>query len=133
MKKKVVVSIICIAVLLVLFTIWSKGRNVRILEDLDITILSKVVMHHPGDNITTVTKQEDIERFVKILQSMHLNKTFPNGRDGIPFIIDLYYKNGNKSDYGIASDYIIADDGSYYKTDRDYCDDFYKLYDELSK
>ena len=132
MKKKVVVSIICIAVLLVLFTIWSKGRNVRILEDLDITTLSKIVIFLGGSDIT-IAEQQDMKKVVDVVQSMRLNKTFPNGRDGIPFIIDLYYKNGNKSDYGIASDYIIADDGSYYKTDRDYCDDFYKLYDELSK
>ena len=132
MKKKVVVSIICIAVLLVLFTIWSKGRNVRILEDLDITTLSKIVIFLGGSDIT-IAEQQDMKKVVDVVQSMRLNKTFPNGRDGIPFIINLYYKDGSKSDYGIASDYIIADDGSYYKTDRDYCDDFRKLYEELSK
>ena len=131
MKKKVVVSIICIAVLLVLFTIWSKGRNVRILEDLDITTLSKIVIFLGGSDIT-IAEQQDMKKVVDVVQSMRLNKAFPNDNAGAPFVIELYGQSGNKNRIAIQSNHIVVD-GSCYKPDRDYCDDFYKLYDELSK
>lgn len=131
MKKKVIVSILCIAALFVLIFIWSKGRNVRILENLDIKTVSKVVIYNGGRYIT-ITEQEDIKKVTDVLQSMRLNKAFPNGRDGSVFVIRIYNQNGDTNSVSITASYIVAD-GSYYKCDRDYCDDFLKLYKELSE
>lgn len=70
---------------------------------------------------------------LKGVKKQKINKKqdkFMNNKYGFTFQIDIYHENENG--ITITSEYIVVDD-KYYKCDRDYCDDFRKLYEEFSE
>lgn len=127
MNKKIIA--LGIIVLLVLCFIWFKGKDVDIMKNIDVTTIEKVVIFNNVKELT-ITKSEDISSIVDVLKSMKLDKTFSNDRDGFAFTIDIYYQAGNVSEITITSEDIIVD-GNYYNCDRNYCDDFRTVYNEL--
>lgn len=130
MKKRIIIGALCVIIFIVVLIVWITGGSTKILQNIDVRTLSKIEIYYPGDNLTVVTGEEDIRKVVALLHSMHVKKTFADDVDGYAFSIQIYDRNGERSDVIIRSDRIITDDG-YYKCDRDYCDDFRKLYEEL--
>lgn len=118
MKEKIVISIVCGAVVLGLFVVWKTGKTADIFETLDSSELSRISVDTGGQE-NTFTKQEDMDKVVNVLRSMRLDKTPPISRDG-GLIIELYSKNGDVEKICLSSDHIVTDSG-YYICDRDYC------------
>ncbi len=118
MKEKIVISIVCGAVVLGLFVVWKTGKTADIFETLDSSELSRISVDTGGQE-NTFTKQEDMDKIVNVLRSMRLDKTPPISRDG-GLIIELYSKNGDVEKICLSSDHIVTDSG-YYICDRDYC------------
>lgn len=130
MKKKIIITVLCIVVLILLCVVWNKSRNVTLLKDIDIAGIEKIVIYHaPGDMV--ITEVEDIESVVNIYQSMQLKKSLRKEKDG-SLRIDIYYKNGAVDGTSITSKDIIFN-GKFYKCAENYCTDFYELYDSLSE
>lgn len=131
MKKKIIVGISCIVIVLVALLVWTAGKNTKLLQDIDVKELSKIEIYYPGDNLTVVTGEENMRKVVELFHSLHVRKTFSDNNDGFVFSIQIYDNNDERIDIiTIRSDRIVTNDG-YYKCDRDYCDDFRKLYEEL--
>lgn len=118
MKEKVLISIVCGAVVLGLFVVWKTGKSVDIFETLDSSELSRISVFLSGQE-NTFTEQEDMDKIVHVLRSMRLDKTPPISRDG-GLIIELYDKSGDVEKICLSSDHIVTDSG-YYICDRDYC------------
>lgn len=127
MNKKIIV--LGSIVLFVLFFIWFTGKDVDIMKNVDVTKIEKVVIFNNVKELT-ITKSEEISSIVDVLKSMKLDKTFSNDKDGFAFTIEIYYQAGNVSEIIITSEDIIVD-GDYYNCDRNYCDDFSTVYNEL--
>jgi len=77
-----------------------------------------------------LTDQEDIQKFVDILQSTRIHKRKSPDRAGGWIVVDLDYKNGKQDDMGIAVDQINMGAGEY-KTEKNIYDDINELYEEL--
>lgn len=132
MKKRIIIGTSCFVIFLVMFIVWIVGRRAKILQDIDVSTLSKIEIYYPGDNLTVVTAEEDMQKVITLFHSLRVRKTFADNDDGFVFSIQIYDKNGERIDIvTIRSDRIVTNDG-YYKCDRDYCDDFRKLYEELN-
>lgn len=132
MKKRIIIGTSCVVIFLVMFVVWIVGRSAKILQDIDVRTLSKIEIYYPGDNLTVVTAEEDMQKVIALFHSLRVRKTFADNNDGFVFSIQIYDKNGERIDIvTIRSDRIVTND-RYYKCDRDYCDDFRKLYEELN-
>ena len=132
MKKRIIIGTSCVVIFLVMFVVWIVGRSAKILQDIDVRTLSKIEIYYPGDNLTVVTAEEDMQKVIALFHSLRVRKTFADNDDGFVFSIQIYDKNGERIDIvTIRSDRIVTND-RYYKCDRDYCDDFRKLYEELN-
>lgn len=132
MKKRIIIGTSCVVIFLVMFVVWIVGRSAKILQDIDVRTLSKIEIYYPGDNLTVVTAEEDMQKVIALFHSLRVRKTFADNGDGFVFSIQIYDKNGERIDIvTIRSDRIVTND-RYYKCDRDYCDDFRKLYEELN-
>lgn len=129
MKKKLITILFCIIVVFVLLFLWLRGRNIRLFDDMTSDDIEKIIIYHPGDTENTFSDPEDKEKVISLLQKMRLNKTFSHGRDG-GLMLDICYKNGDKTDITLFSDSIVTDTGTY-TCDRDYCDDFRELCEGL--
>lgn len=131
MKKKIIVGISCIVIVLVALLVWAAGKNTKLLQDIDVKELSKIEIYYPGDNLTVVTGEENMQKVLALFHSLRVRKTFSDNNDGFVFSIQLYDNNGERIDIiSIRSNRIVTNDG-YYTCAKDYCDDFRKLYEEL--
>lgn len=129
MKRKWTAVLLCIIVIFVLLFLWLRGRNVRLFDDMTSDDIEKFIIYHPGDTENIFSDPEDKEEFISLLQKMRLNKTFSHGRDG-GLMLDICYENGEIARITLFSDSVVTDTGTY-TCDRDYCDDFYKLCENL--
>ena len=128
MKKRIIIGTSCVVIFLVVFIVWIAGRKVKILQDIDVRTLSKIEIYYPGDNLTVVKEEEDMQKVIALFHSLRVRKTFADNDDGFVFSIQIYDKNEERIDIiTIRSERIVTNDG-YYKCDRDYCDDFRKLH-----
>ena len=129
MKRKFIIIPLCIAVVLCLLFFWLRSRNIRLFDDINVNAIDKIVIYHPGDTENTFSDPEGKKKVISLLQKMHLNKTFSNGKAG-GLLLDIYYKNGDITCISLLSDTVAVDTDTY-TCDRDYCDDFRKLCEEL--
>ena len=135
MKKKRIIFIVLMtfAMTFLLAACTDKGeeKTETMNGSIDEKTVNKVVMYYPGDNETIFTEQQDIHAFVDLIQSLELEKTTPNEKDGFLCTIDIYYEDDTKSSIVVASKDITID-GQNYKPKRDYCDDFRELYEDIA-
>ncbi len=127
MKKSIVIIIIFIAGILI-YT-WSTTRNIQVLQEMKASDFDKIKIWNRDESVV-LTKQEDIQKFVDILQSTRIHKRKSPDRAGGWIVVDLYYKNGKQDDMGIAVDQINMGAGEY-KTEKNIYDDINELYEEL--
>lgn len=126
-KKSIVIIIIFIAGILI-YT-WSTTRNIQVLQEMKASDFDKIEIWNRDESVV-LTKQEDIQKFVDILQSTRIHKRKSLDRAGGWIVVDLYYKNGKQDDMGIAVDQINMGAGEY-KTEKNIYDDINELYEEL--
>ena len=120
MKKRIIIGTSCVVIFLVVFIVWIAGRKVKILQDIDVRTLSKIEIYYPGDNLTVVKEEEDMQKVIALFHSLRVRKTFADNNDGFVFSIQIYDKNGERIDIvTIRSDRIVTNDG-YYKAERIY-------------
>lgn len=129
MKKKLIIILPCVIIVFVLLFLWLRGRNVRLFDDVAADDIEKVIIYHPGDTENVFSASAEKEKVLSLLQKMRLNKAFPHGKDG-GLMFDLYYENGERKHITLFSDSLVTDTGTY-TCDRDYCNDFYQLCNEL--
>ena len=91
--KKIFVLCICIAVLAIVFVFSGKGKYTKVLQDLNVDDLDKIVIYN-ADVSVTLDQKDDMQKMVDILTSMQLRETSPNTKDGFAFSIELYDHNG---------------------------------------
>lgn len=127
MKKSIVIIIIFIAGILI-YT-WSSTRNIQVLQEMKASDFEKIEIWNHGGSVV-LTDQENIQKFVDILQSTRIHKRKSPDRAGGWIVVDLYYKNGKQDDMGIAVDQINMGAGEY-KTEKNIYDDINELYEEL--
>lgn len=127
MKKSIVIIIIFIAGILIYA--WSTTRNIQVLQEMKASDFDKIEIWNRDESVV-LTKQEDIQKFVDILQSTRIHKRKSPDRAGGWIVVDLYYKNGKQDDMGIAVDQINMGAGEY-KTEKNIYDDINELYEEL--
>lgn len=127
MKKKIVIIMLCIIVVLIFLFIWLRGAHP--FDDINSNDIEKIIIYHPGDNENVFSRPEDKDKVLSLLREIHLIRTLPNVGDG-GLNIDLYFTDGERSRLTLSSDIIVID-GKVYHCDRDYCDDFRKLCEEL--
>lgn len=128
MRKKLIGTIIIVIVGILIYA-WSTTRNVQILQEMKASDFKKIEIWNHGESVV-LTDQEDIQRFVDILQSTRIHKRKSPDRAGGWIIVDLYYKNGEQDDMGIAVDQINMGAGEY-KTEKNIYDDINQLYEEF--
>lgn len=128
MRKKLIGTIIIVIVGILIYA-WSTTRNVQILQEMKASDFDKIEIWNRDESVV-LTKQEDIQRFVDILQSTRIHKRKSPDRAGGWIIVDLYYKNGEQDDMGIAVDQINMGAGEY-KTEKNIYDDINQLYEEF--
>ena len=126
MRKKLIGTIIIVIVGILIYA-WSTTRNVQILQEMKASDFEKIEIWNHGESVV-LTDQEDIQRFVDILQSTRIHKRKSPDRAGGWIIVDLYYKNGEQDDMGIAVDQINMGAGEY-KTEKNIYDDINQLYE----
>ena len=128
MRKKLIGTIIIVIVGILIYA-WSTTRNVQILQEMKASDFDKIEIWNRDESVV-LTKQEDIQKFVDILQSTRIHKRKSPDRAGGWIVVDLYYKNGEQDDMGIAVDQINMGAGEY-KTEKNIYDDINELYEEL--
>lgn len=128
MRKKLIGTIIIVIVGILIYA-WSTTRNVQILQEMKASDFDKIEIWNRDESVV-LTKQEDIQKFVDILQSTRIHKRKSPDRAGGWIVVDLYYKNGKQDDMGIAVDQINMGAGEY-KTEKNIYDDINELYEEL--
>ena len=128
MRKKLIGTIIIVIVGILIYA-WSTTRNVQILQEMKASDFEKIEIWNHGGSVV-LTDQEDIQKFVDILQSTRIHKRKSPDRAGGWIVVDLYYKNGKQDDMGIAVDQINMGAGEY-KTEKNIYDDINELYEEL--
>ncbi len=128
MRKKLI-GIIIIVIVGILIYAWSTTRNVQILQEMKASDFDKIEIWNRDESVVLI-KQEDIQKFVDILQSTRIHKRKSPDRAGGWIVVDLYYKNGKQDDMGIAVDQINMGAGEY-KTEKNIYDDINELYEEL--
>ncbi len=126
-KKSIVIIIIFIAGILIYA--WSTTRNIQVLQEMKASDFDKIEIWNRDESVV-LTKQEDIQKFVDILQSTRIHKRKSPDRAGGWIVVDLYYKNGKQDDMGIAVDQINMGAGEY-KTEKNIYDDINQLYEEF--
>ena len=100
--KKIFVLCICIAVLAIAFVFSGKGKYTKVLQDLNVDDLDKIVIYN-ADVSVTLDQKDDMQKMVDILTSMQLRETSPNTKDGFVFSIELYDHNGEETTIVVAS------------------------------
>ena len=126
--KKIFVLCICIAVLAIVFVFSGKGKYTKVLQDLNVDDLDKIVIYN-ADVSVTLDQKDDMQKMVDILTSMQLRETSPNTKDGFAFSIELYDHNGEETTIVVASlDITIG--GKNYKCKYDYCEQIRNLYEQ---
>lgn len=128
MRKKLIGTIIIVIVGILIYT-WSTTRNIQVLQEMKASDFDKIEIWNRDESVV-LTKQEDIQKFVDILQSTRIHKRKSPDRAGGWIVVDLYYKNGKQDDMGIAVDQINMGAGEY-KTEKNIYDDINELYEEL--
>ena len=128
MRKKLIGTIIIVIVGILIYA-WSTTRNVQILQEMKASDFEKIEIWNHGGSVV-LTDQENIQKFVDILQSTRIHKRKSPDRAGGWIVVDLYYKNGKQDDMGIAVDQINMGAGEY-KTEKNIYDDINELYEEL--
>lgn len=128
MRKKLIGTMIIVIVGILIYA-WSTTRNVQILQKMKASDFEKIEIWNRDESVV-LTKQEDIQKFVDILQSTRIHKRKSPDRAGGWIVVDLYYKNGKQDDMGIAVDQINMGAGEY-KTEKNIYDDINELYEEL--
>lgn len=127
MKKRIGIFILCAVIIFVLLFIWLRGAHP--FDDISSDDIEKIIIYHPGDTENVFSRPEDKDKVLSLLKEMHLTRTLPDIRDG-GLNIDLYFTDGDRTRLTLLSDIIIVD-GKVYHCDRDYCNDFRKLCEEL--
>ena len=126
--KKIFVLCICIAVLAIVFVFSGKGKYTKVLQDLNVDDLDKIVIYN-ADVSVTLDQKDDMQKMVDILTSMQLRETSPNTKDGFAFSIELYDHNGEETTIVVASlDITIG--GKNYKCKDDYSEQIRFLYEQ---
>ena len=126
--KKIFVLCICIAVLAIVFVFSGKGKYTKVLQDLNVDDLDKIVIYN-ADVSVTLDQKDDMQKMVDILTSMQLRETSPNTKDGFAFSIELYDHNGEETTIVVASlDITIG--GKNYKCKDYYCEQIRNLYEQ---
>lgn len=128
MRKKLIGTMIIVIVGILIYA-WSTTRNVQILQEMKASDFEKIEIWNRDESVV-LTKQEDIQKFVDILQSTRIHKRKSPDRAGGWIVVDLYYKNGKQDDMGIAVDQINMGAGEY-KTEKNIYDDINQLYEEF--
>ena len=126
--KKIFVLCICIAVLAIVFVFSGKGKYTKVLQDLNVDDLDKIVIYN-ADVSVTLDQKDDMQKMVDILTSMQLRETSPNTKDGFAFSIELYDHNGEETTIVVAS-LDITSGGKNYKCKDDYCEQIRNLYEQ---
>ena len=98
MKKRIIIGTSCVVIFLVVFIVWIAGRKVKILQDIDVRTLSKIEIYYPGDNLTVVKEEEDMQKVIALFHSLRVRKTFADNDDGFVFSIQIYDKNDRSHD-----------------------------------
>ena len=125
--KKIFVLCICIAVLAIVFVFSGKGKYTKVLQDLNVDDLDKIVIYN-ADVSVTLDQKDDMQKMVDILTSMQLRETSPNTKDGFAFLIELYDHNGEETTIVVA--YLdITIGGKNYNCKEDYCEQIRNLYE----
>lgn len=130
MKKKIGMILMLAIVVLCVFLIVFKGKGTKPFDDVDVGNLDKAIIYYPGDQETEVTESDNLEKIVQLLQAMKLRRTLACGGDGYGIAMDIYYSDGGKQTITISST-DVRTDSKCYTCDRNYCDDFRKLCEEL--
>lgn len=128
MRKKLIGTMIIVIVGILIYA-WSTTRNIQVLQEMKASDFDKIEIWNCDESVV-LTKQEDIQKFVDILQSTRIHKRKSPDRAGGWIVVDLYYKNGKQDDMGIAVDQINMGAGEY-KTEKNIYDDINELYEEL--
>lgn len=128
MRKKLIGTMIIVIVGILIYA-WSTTRNIQVLQEMKASDFDKIEIWNRDESVV-LTKQEDIQKFVDILQSTRIHKRKSPDRAGGWIVVDLYYKNGKQDDMGIAVDQINMGAGEY-KTEKNIYDDINELYEEL--
>lgn len=128
MRKKLIGTMIIVIVGILIYA-WSTTRNVQILQEMKASDFDKIEIWNRDESVVLI-KQEDIQKFVDILQSTRIHKRKSPDRAGGWIVVDLYYKNGEQDDMGIAVDQINMGAGEY-RTEKNIYDDINELYEEL--
>ena len=126
--KKIFVLCICIAVLAIVFVFSGKGKYTKVLQDLNVDDLDKIVIYN-ADVSVTLDQKDDMQKMVDILTSMQLRETSPNTKDGFAFSVELYDHNGEETTIVVAS-LDITNRGKNYKCKDDYCEQIRNLYEQ---
>ena len=85
MKKSIVIIIIFIAGILI-YT-WSTTRNIQVLQEMKASDFDKIEIWNRDESVV-LTKQEDIQKFVDILQSTRIHKRKSPDRAGGWIVVD---------------------------------------------
>ena len=126
--KKILVLCICIAILAIIFVFSGKGKYTKVLQDLNVDDLDKIVIYNADERVT-LDQKDDMQKMIDILTSMQLRETSPNTKDGFVFSIELYDHNGEETTIVVASlDITIG--GKNYKCKDDYCEQIRNLYEQ---
>lgn len=128
MKKKICMILVLVVAALCVLLVALKGKP---FDDVDAGELDEVIIYYPGDRETEVAEPDSLEKIVQLLQAMKLRRTLL-ARDmaGYMMAMDIYDSDGRKQTITISAPYVTTD-GKWYTCDRDYCDDFRKLCEEL--
>lgn len=82
--KKIFVLCICIAVLAIVFVFSGKGKYTKVLQDLNVDDLDKIVIYN-ADVSVTLDQKDDMQKMVDILTSMQLRETSQTRKTVLPF------------------------------------------------
>lgn len=118
--------------LLVIFLFYNRSTNENPLKDVNVLNIEEIgISNIPEGYSCNVTKQEDINVLFKLLKSIKLDKKDYINLDKIDYIVYIKPHNARAYAISIYSDNVRINEQNF-KSDKDYCDDIKKVFDDLS-
>lgn len=127
--KKVFISIVTIVIIGSIIYFYSTTRNIWVLQEMEASEFSKIEIWN-NDEPAVLTEQEDIQRFLDVLQSTRIHKRKSPDKAGGWISVFLYYKNGEQDEMAISIDQINVGDGEY-KSEKNILHEIDELYEEF--
>lgn len=130
-NKTILVTVILVLVCVGIGFIFIPFRYSADLQKINVSDVTKIEISSPYKNCS-LSKKEDIQTFLSVLQKMRLRKYFNDNKSGYFLDATIVLKDKKTVSVSVTSNSIIIN-GKEYIPEKDYCEDLRKVLDNYEK